>query len=115
MVTMIPIDARRTLRFGLVVALTLAGAYGSGMPLAFLATVFAVLLTATPMKPPGLTGLLGLTVVVIVTTGTGLLLIPFMNDYPVTAVLIIALGVYGSTVVSIGRGKALVGALLTIG
>jgi Protein of unknown function (DUF2955) len=110
-----PIGARRTFRFAAVVALSLVFAYGLRMPLPFLAPLFAVLLTATPAPPPGLKGLLGLIVVVLVTTGVGLLLIPFLRDYALSAVLIIAAGLYLSVFVSVGRGKALVGTLLTAG
>ena len=110
-----PIAARRTFRLGFVVALSLAFAYGLGIPLAFLAPLLAVLLTASPGPPIPFKGLVGLVVVVIITTGVGLLLIPVLKDYPVSAVLIIAAGLYLSTLVSVARGKALVGALLTLG
>jgi Protein of unknown function (DUF2955) len=110
-----PIGARRTFRFAAVVALSLVFAYGLRMPLPVLAPVFAVLLTATPAPPLGLKGLLGLIVMVFITTGVGLLLIPFLRDYPLSAVLIIAAGLYLSVFVSVGRGKALVGTLLTAG
>jgi hypothetical protein len=110
-----PIGARRTFRFAAVVALSLVFAYGLRMPLPFLAPVFAVLLTATPAPPPGLKGSLGLIVVVLVTTGLGLLLIPFLRDYALSAVLIIAAGLYLSVFVTVGYGKALVGTLLTAG
>ena len=82
-----PIAARRTFRLGFAVALSLAFAYGLGIPLAF-----AVLLPATPGPPIAFKGLVGLIVVVIITTGVGLLLIPVLKDYPVSAVLIIAAG-----------------------
>jgi Protein of unknown function (DUF2955) len=110
-----PMGARRTFRFAAVVALSLVFAYGLGMPLPFLAPLFAVLLAATPAPPPGLKGLLGLIVVVLVTTGVGLLLIPFLRDYALSAVLIIAVGLYLSVFVSVGRGKALIGMFLTAG
>jgi hypothetical protein len=110
-----PIGARRTFRLGFIMALSLAFAYGLGIPLPFLAPLFAVLLTSTPAPPIRLKGLLGLIVVVVITTGVGLLLIPVLKDYPLSAVLIIAAGLYLSTFVSVGRGKALIGALLTVG
>jgi len=110
-----PIGARRTFRFGCIVALSLAFAYGLGIPLPFLAPLFAVLITATPAPPMRLKGLLGLIVVVTITTGVGLLLIPVLKNYPVSAVLIIAAGLYLSTFVSVGHGKALIGVLLTVG
>jgi len=112
---MMPLSARRTFRLAAVVALSLALAYGLAMPLPFFAPLFALLLTATPAPPMELKGLLGLALVVIVTLGIGLLLTPLLDKYPVTAVLIIATGLYLSTHVSIGLRKALVGALLAVG
>lgn len=112
---MMPIAARRTFRLGFIVALSLVVAYGLGIPLPFLAPLLAVLLASTPAPPIRLKGLLGLIVVAIITTGVGLLLIPVLKDYPVSAILIIALGLYLSTLVSVGRSKALIGALLTLG
>jgi hypothetical protein len=110
-----PLAARRTFRLATVVALSLALAYGVGMPLPFFAPVFAILLTAAPAPPMGLKGLLGLCVVVIVTLGVGLMLTPLLGKYPASALLIIAAGLYISTIVSIGLGKVLVGSLLTMG
>ena len=74
-----------------------------------------MLLTATPGPPIPFKGLVGLVVVVTMTTGVGLLLIPVLKEYPLSAVLIIARGLYLSTLLSVARGKALVGTLLTLG
>ena len=49
-----PLAERRTLRFGCVVALALASAYGLGMELPFFAPLFAVLFSAKPAPPPAL-------------------------------------------------------------
>ncbi len=110
-----PLGARRTFRLASVVALSLAVAYGFGMSLPFFAPVFAILLTAAPAPPMGLKGLLGLCVVVIVTLGVGLMLTPLLGKYPASALLIIAAGLYFSTIVSVGLRKVLVGSLLTMG
>jgi len=111
----LPIGARRTFRLGSVVALSLAFAYGLGMPLPYLAPLFGLLLTATPAPPMRLKGLLGLLLVVTITLGVGLLLTPLLGKYPVSALLIIAAGLYLSTFVSIGLRKGLIGTLLTVG
>ena len=50
-----------------------------------------------------------------ITTGVGLLLIPVLKNYSLSAVLIIAGGLYLSTYMSVGQGKALIGVLLTVG
>jgi len=110
-----PLGARRTYRLASVLAISLALAYGFATPFPFFAPVFAILLTAAPAPPMGLKGLAGLCVVVIVTLGVGLVLAPLLAKYPASALLIIAAGLYLSTIVSVGLRKVLVGALLTMG
>ena len=110
-----PVLARRIFRLSLTMALALAGAYALAVPLPFLAPLFALLLTMAPAPPMGLKGLLGLLLVVFITLGVGLLLIPLLMNYPVPAVLIVAVGLYLSNYLTINLGKGLVGALLTAG
>lgn len=110
-----PLDARRTFRFGAVVVLSLALAYGLATPLPFLAPIFAVLLTAAPAPPMGAKQLLGLMLVVAITLGIGLVLTPVLRSYPISAVMMIAAGLFASTYLGVGKGKAMVAALLTIG
>src|SRR5687768_12130728 len=110
-----PIGARRTFRLASVVALSLAIGYGIDMPLPFFAPLFGLLLTATPAPPLGLKGLVGLLLMVTVTLGVGLVMTPLLRNYPFSAVLIIAAGLYASTVIAVGLRKALVGTLLTMG
>jgi len=109
------IQARRIFRLSLTTALALAGAYALKMPLPYLAPLFAWMLTATPGPPMGVKGLFGLILVVLITLGVGLLLAPLLLQYPVSAVLIVALGLYFSFFLTVHQGKALVGALLTVG
>jgi len=111
----LPIGARRTFRLAAVVALSLAIAYAIEFPFPFFAPVFGLLLTATPAPPMGLKGLFGLSIVVVITLGVGLVLIPLLRNYPFSAVMIIAAGLYASTVIAIGLRKGLVGMFLTIG
>lgn len=110
-----PLGARRTFRLGLVTALALALAYGLGIQFPFLAPLFAFLLTSAPAPPMGLKGLLGLLLVVTITLGVGLLLTPLLAKYALSAVLIIAVGLYLSAYISVGLGKAQVATLLTVG
>jgi len=110
-----PLRARRVFRLSLTVALALAGAYALALPLPFLAPLFALLLTAAPAPPMGPKGLFGVILVVIITTGVGLLLIPLLINYPVSAVLLVAVGLYFSTYITVNMGKALLGTLLTVG
>lgn len=110
-----PLGARRTFRLGLVTALSLALAYGLGVQFPFFAPLFGFLLTSAATPPPGPKGLLGLLLVVTITLSVGLLLTPLLGKYPVSAVLIIATGLYLSAYVGLALGKTQVATLLTVG
>jgi hypothetical protein len=110
-----PIGARRAFRLGLVVALSLALGYGLELQFPFFAPVFGLLLTATPAPPPGWKGLLTLTLVVAIALGVGLVVSPLLGKYPVSALMIIAAGVYLSTFISVGLNKQFFGTLLALG
>jgi hypothetical protein len=98
-----------------VTALSLAIAYGLKFPLAFLAPLFAVMLTATPGPPIPVKGMIGLVLIMFITMGVGVLLIPLLFHYPFTAVLLVTLGLYFSFYLTINKGKLLIGTFLTIG
>ena len=108
------IQARRIFRLSLTTALALACAYALGMPLPYLAPMFALILTATPAPPMGLKSLFRLLLVVLITLGVGLLLIPLLLEYSVSAVLVVAIGLYFSFFLTVHKSKALLGTLLTI-
>jgi len=110
-----PIGARRVFRLSFTVSLSLALAYGLAMPLPFLAPIFALMLTATPAPPMGVKGLLGLVAVVAVTLCVGLLLIPLLIHYRLSALLLVAMGLFLSLYLTINKGNGLVGTFLTIG
>lgn len=99
----------------LTIALSLACAYALQLPLPYLAPLFALLLTAAPAPPMGVKSLFGLILVVLITLGVGLLLIPMLISYSVSAVLIVAVGLYFSNYLTVNMAKGLVGALLTVG
>ncbi len=109
------IAARRVFRLSLTVAVSLAVAYGLQLPLPFIAPLFALMLTAAPAPPMGLKGLFGLILLVLLTLSVGLLLIPLLQYYPFSAILIVAVGLYFSNYITLHLGKGLVGALLTVG
>lgn len=111
----LPLAARRALRLGLAAALALAVSYGLALPLPFLAPLFVFMLSANPGPPPAAKGLVGLTLVVILTLGVGLLVIPVLLHYPAAGFLLVALGLFLSAYVSVILGKAPVGALLAVG
>ena len=112
---MMPISARRTCRMAIVVALATAIAYAMAMPLPHLAPILAITLASEPGPPPGLKGLIGLLVAVAATLSTGLIMIPLLLNYPFPAVLIILLGLYTTTMISIKLDQKPIGVLFAIG
>lgn len=110
-----PLGAKRTFRLAAVVSLSLAIAYGMGMPFPFFAPLFGLLLTATPARPMGSGSLFSLALVTTMSLGVGLLLAPLLRNYPITAVMLIAAGLYACMYISVGLRKGFLGMLLTIG
>ncbi len=109
------IQARRVFRLSATTALSLAAAYALQLPLPYLAPIFALLLTLQPAPPLGVKKLLGLLVLIFVTLGSGLLLIPLLVYYPLPAILLVGLGLYTSFYLMVNKGKMLPGLFLTIG
>ncbi len=109
------LQARRIFRLTFVPALTLAFAYGIQLPLPFIAPLFAFMFAAIPGPPMGAKQLFGLLMVVLISLGLGLLLIPLLLNYQITAFLLVAVGLYFSAYLTINRGKALFGTFLTVG
>lgn len=110
-----PIAARRAFRAALTVSLSLALAYGAALPLPYIAPMLAISIALIPGPPMGLKGLFGLCLVMALTLGTGLLITPLLQHYPFAAVLMVGAGLYLCTYLSVSRGQALVGTLLTVG
>lgn len=110
-----PVQARRVFRLALTMALALLCAYALAMPLPFLAPLFALMLCATPGPPLGLKQLTGLLLVIALTLGSGLLLIPLLLKYPATGMLVVAVGLFFSFFLTVNRGKGLVGLFLAVG
>jgi len=109
------IQARRIFRLSGTVALALAAAYALKLPLPFLAPLFALMLTVPPKPPAGLKGLFTLVIVVMLSLGVGLILIPLLQTYPLVGVLLVMLGLYLSFYLTVHKGKALLGTFLTMG
>ena len=106
---------RRAFRLGLSMALSLVIAYALAFPLPYLAPLFVLFLTAKPGPPLGPKKLVVLLLVVSLTLGVGLLLTPLLEHYPLTAILLVVVGIYVSAYLTVGAGKALFGTLLTVG
>jgi hypothetical protein len=109
------LQARWVFRLSLTVALALLLGYAMNMALPFLPPIFALMLSVKPGPAMPLKALVGLSLVVAVTTGVGILLIPLLLAYPMTALMVVALGLFLSFYVTVILGKALVGAFLTVG
>lgn len=103
------------LRFTTAVALALAISYALAVPLPYLAPLFAVFVSAGPGPPPGPKQLLILLLVMILSLGMGLLLLPLLRYYPVTAILVVAVGLYLANYVALILGKRIPGMFLIVG
>ena len=73
-----PIAAKRVFRLSLTIALALVVGYGAGVPLPFIAPMFAFILGAAPKPPMGPKGLVGLLLVLCIMLSSGLLLVPIL-------------------------------------
>jgi len=110
-----PLAVRRMFRVALTVSLSLAVAYGAAIPMPFLAPLLAISVALIPGPPMGLKSLLGLALVMLLSLGIGLLITPLLQEYPLSAVLLVGVGLYLSTYISVSKGQALVGTFLTVG
>lgn len=111
----LPIAARRVFRLSLTISLALAASYAMGTSMPYIAPLFAFLLGAAPKPPMGPKGLVGLILVLSLMLGTGLLLIPVLTYYPLTALVFVLLGLFFANYLSLNKGKGPVGLLLIIG
>ncbi|MCX2982544.1 DUF2955 domain-containing protein [Halieaceae bacterium IMCC14734] len=109
------VAARRVFRLSLTVALTLAAAYAIPLEMPFLAPIFAFMLAAAPKPPMGVKGMLGLMLVLTLTLGVGLLLLPVLMHYPLTGLLLVFVGLFVTNFLSINLGKGAAATLLTAG
>ena len=114
--TAMPLGARRTFRLSLTTAIALVIAYALQLPLPFLAPLFAILLTLKPAPPIGIKGLLKVILAVVITLSSGLLVTPLLVHYDILGVMLVGIGIYFSTYLSLAReNAAIIGTLLTLG
>ncbi|MNZ72503.1 hypothetical protein D3C78_908830 [compost metagenome] len=107
--------AQRALRLASGTALCLAVSYALGLPLPFIAPLFALFLLAKLNRPLSLKAGLGLTLVVLLTTGSGLLLIPLLRHAAVSGVLLVGLCLFLAFRHGLTGGNGLVTTFLVIG
>ncbi|GAB5450927.1 MAG: hypothetical protein Hals2KO_12550 [Halioglobus sp.] len=109
------LGARRVFRLSLTTSVSLAVAYALPLQMPYIAPLFAFMLTAAPQPPMGLKGLVGLLLAVGIMLGSGLVLIPILDHYPATGLLLALLGLFLANYITLNLGKAAVGMLLTMG
>ncbi|WP_448197193.1 DUF2955 domain-containing protein [Pseudomonas putida] len=112
-----PIELRRlrALRLALGVALCLVASFGLGLPVPILAPVFAVLLLAMRSEPLPIKAAPMLAILVLLSCGSGLLLIPILRHAPVSGVLLVGVGVFLVLRYALRGGNGLLANLLVVG
>ena len=108
-------QARRVYRFALVTALSATIAFALQLQFAFLPPVLAVLLSLTPAPPMKPRALLILVAIILVTTGIGMLMVPLLLHFPLTAVLLGLLGLYASSYLTVNLQQSALGGFLALG
>ncbi|HSC67669.1 MAG TPA: DUF2955 domain-containing protein, partial [Cellvibrio sp.] len=112
---LMPLGARRTFRFGSVVAISLLLAYAFGAPMPFFTPLFAIILTSIPGPPIPVKGAIALLLLASISLGFGIALIPLLQNYPAAAVMLIAVGLFVGTYLAVAKGKVLPSTFLTMG
>jgi hypothetical protein len=106
---------QRALRLACGTALCLAISFGLDLPIPFIAPVLAAFLLAMRTQPLTPKAGLGLALVAMVTTGSGLLLVPVLRYYPASGVLLIGLCLFLAFRQGLRGGNNLVAIFLVIG
>jgi len=106
---------RRAVRMALGTALCTAISFGLDMPIPMIAPVLAVLLMASMNRPMSIKAATGLVLVLLLTTGSGLLLSPILRDYAFSGVLLIGLCVFLAFRYGMRGGNNLASLFLIIG
>ncbi|KAB0489369.1 DUF2955 domain-containing protein [Pseudomonas vancouverensis] len=110
-----PARVQRALRLSFGTALCLAASFGLALPIPFLAPLLALMMLAAMNRPLPFKASLGLILVLLLTTGSGLLLIPLLRYYPVTGVLLVGLCLILAFSYGLRGGNPLVATFLVVG
>jgi len=110
-----PIAARRTFRLATSIGLSLALGYGSGLTIAYIAPLFAVMLGAIPGPPPGPRKLLALLMFVMASLGIGVVLGPMLQYTAASALMVIVIGLFFSNRLALAHNQQAPATLLAIG
>lgn len=106
---------QRALRLAWGTALCLALSFGLGLTVPILAPVFALLILASGSQPLPLRMAPLLALLVLLSAGSGLLLIPLLRYAPVSGVLLVALGLFVCFRFVLGGGNGLIANFFVIG
>ena len=106
---------RRTLRVATGTALCLAVSFGLDLPIPVVGPVFAVFLLATQNRPLSFTAGISFALVVALTTGSGLLLVPLLRHYAFAGVMITGLMLFLAFRYGLRGGNNLVATFLVAG
>ena len=107
--------SQRALRLAVGTALSLAVSFGLDLPIPMVAPVLALFLLASMNRPLSFKAGLGLTLVVLFTTASGLLLSPLLRYYPASGVLLVGLGLFLAFRYGLRGGNNLVSLFLVVG
>lgn len=109
------VRGQRALRLGVGTALCLATSFGLNWPIPMVAPVLGVFLIATLNRPLPLKAALAMALMVMLTTGSGLLLVPLLRHYKFSGVLLVALGLFLAFQYGLRGGNNLVSTFLAAG
>jgi hypothetical protein len=107
--------SQRALRLAFGTALCLTASFGLNLPIPFLPPLLTLFLLASLNRPLPLKACLNLVLVVMLTTGSGLLLIPVLRYAPLSGVLLVGLCLFFSFRYGLLGGNPLVAILLAVG
>ena len=106
---------RRALRLAAGTALATAVGFGLALPIPFIAPMLTLFLLARSNRPLPLRAIVGLPVLVAVTTSSGLLIIPLLQYASFTGVLLIGLALFACFRYMLRGGNALLATFAVVG
>lgn len=106
---------QRALRLSFGTALCLAASYALALPIPFIAPMLALMMLAAMNRPLPFKASLGLVVVVMLTTGSGLLLIPLLRYFPFSGVMLVGVCLFMAFGYGLRGGNPLVATFLVVG
>ncbi|KAK43993.1 membrane protein [Caballeronia jiangsuensis] len=109
------LPGRRTLRMATGTALCLAISFAFDFPIPVIAPVFAVFLLATQNRPLSFRAAAILALVVMLTTGSGLLLVPLLRHYALAGVMLVGVLLFVAFLYGVRGGNNLVATFLVAG